>query len=689
MALELAKVRNIGIAAHIDAGKTTTTERILYYTGRTHRMGEVDDGTTTTDFDEEEQKRGITIYSAAVSCPWKGHTINLIDTPGHVDFTAEVERSLRVLDGMVAVFDAREGVEPQSETVWRQADKYGVPRICFINKMDRVGADFERSVESIRQRLHAQPLVLQYPLGAGEDFKGLVDLIEMKAVYYKAAALGSSFETLDIPEELLEPTREARRVFLEALAETSEMVMDKYVSDETLEPSEIRLAIRDATIRHGLIPVLCGSALRYIGIQRLLDAVCDFLPSPLEIPPVTADDARQEGVTHRLPCDPAGTLATLVFKIVAEKPVDLYYLRIYSGTLKGNMRLLNSVTGEKENISRIYRMFAKRRDQLDHAVAGDIIAVIGPKHALTGHTLCDSRHPVILESIKFAETVISVSVEPKSSRDREKLFTALAALERQDPSIRVTTNPETGQTLMAGMGELHVEVLVERLRSEMNVDVSVGKPRVTYRETVTKTGEGNGEFDRQIGGRRHLARVRVLIEPRAHVRGLADFEVVSGVTEGTLLPEHLQATERGILDGAQSGVLGGYPVIDWKVTILGGPPGETDSSELAFENAGRTAFAAAMKAATPVLLQPIMDVEVVTSDEYFGAIMSDLNSRHAVVRNTILRGTDRIITAHAPLSQMCGYVTRLRSLSQGRATSSMSPSHYAPVPAAEMKTLVG
>ncbi len=689
MGLDLSKVRNIGIAAHIDAGKTTTTERILYYTGRTHRMGEVDEGTTTTDFDEQEQKRGITIYSAAVSCPWRGHTINVIDTPGHVDFTAEVERSLRVLDGMVAVFDAKEGVEAQSETVWRQADKYSVPRICFINKMDRVGADFDHSVDTLREQLKANPLVLQIPIGAGPDFKGLIDLIEMKAVYYRVEALGSSFELRDIPAELVDAAQEWRGTLIETLAETSEPVLEKYLADEPINPAQIRHAIRGATIRRELAPVFCGSALRYVGVQRMLDAVCDFLPSPIDLPPVTAVDARRENVEHKLACDPDEPLAALVFKVVSEKPVNLYYLRVYSGTLRANMRLLNGVTGEKENITRIYRMFAKRREQLDQTFAGDIVAVVGPKNALTGHTLCDQRRPVILEKIEFPETVISVSVEPRSSKDRDKLLTALAALELQDPTIAVTANPETGQTLISGMGELHLEIMVQRLLTDMNVDVAVGKPRVSYRETVTSTAEGEGRFCRQLGGRMHYAVVRLRIEPRPHQPGRASHEIANALAETAVVPNFVSAMEAGVTAASQSGTLGGYPVIDWKVTFLEVGQRESDSSEAAFENASRIAFYEAMAAAEPVLLQPIMAVKLVTSANYFGSITNDLQARKAVIRETQVRGSDRLIAADVPLAQMFGYITKLRSLSQGRATSSMTPSHYAPVPPAEMKRLVG
>ena len=689
MSASLSATRNIGIAAHIDAGKTTTTERILFYTGRTHRMGEVDDGTAITDFDKQEQERGITIYSAAVSCPWRDHTINLIDTPGHVDFTAEVERALRVLDGMVAVFDAKEGVEAQSETVWRQADRYHVPRLCFINKMDRIGADFHRSVNSIRERLGATPLVIQLPIGASETFKGLIDLVTMRAIYYQEGEKGTVFTGSEIPDELRPSANQCRQELLETAADFSDTLLDRYLHDDAVEPREIRAAIRTATIRHEVTPVLCGSALRYIGVQPLLDAVCDYLPSPPDMPPIVAVDGRRSGVEQQLHCDPSENVAALVFKVVAEKPLDLFYLRIYSGTLKRNVRLLNSSTGGKENVTRIHRMFAKRREQLDEAQAGDIVAVVGPKKTLTGHTLCSQRHSVILEPIKFPETVISVSVEAKSSKDRDRLLEALQSFARQDPTLATKTDLETGQTLISGMGELHLEVVVKRLRSEMNLDVAVGKPRVSYRETVTAVGEASGRFIRNVGGRDHFAVVRLRIQARPHVTGGANFEIASAVSATELAPDYLAAVEQGVTDAAQSGILGGYRVIDWKVTVVGVEQHERNSSELAFENAARNGFYEVMKAATPVLLQPIMEVQVVTPEDYFGVIMSDLNARKAVVRDTVIRGADRIIGADVPLAQLFGYVTRLRSLSQGRATSSVTPSHYAPVSPAEMKQLVG
>ncbi|MCH7994105.1 MAG: elongation factor G [Planctomycetes bacterium] len=689
MTLDLSTIRNIGIAAHIDAGKTTTTERILFYTGRTHRMGDVDAGTTTTDFDEQEQTRGITIYSAAVSCPWQGHTINLIDTPGHVDFTAEVERSLRVLDGMVAVFDAKEGVEAQSETVWRQADRYEIPRICFINKMDRMGADFFRCVASIRECFKVRPLPLQVPIGEGNELQGLIDLVEFKAYYFKGEAQGATFEIREVPGEMADEAEDYRRRLIETAAEFCDDLMTKYLDDAAIEPQDLRKAVREATIARRLFPVLCGSSLRYIGVQPLLDAVCAYLPSPLDAPPITAEDCNTPGKQHTLHCDPSEPFAGMVFKVVAEKPVDLFYLRVYSGTLKANSRPLNTHTGGKENVSRLYRMFAKRRDQIDEAVAGEIVAVIGPKKSLTGNTLCDPRRPVVLEPIKFPETVLSVSIEARSSRDRDKLADALTALTRQDPTLSVRTDSETGQTLLSGMGELHLEVMVHRLRHEMNVDAAVGKPRVSYRETVSTTAEADGRFTRNIGGRDHFAVVRLRLGPRPRDDAKQSFEIVNELDKERVEPEYIAAVESGIADAAASGVLGGYPVIDWVVTIVGAEQHERDSSEMAFENAARAAFYEAMRAANPRLLQPIMAVEIVTSDEYFGSIMGDLNTRQAVVRDTIVRGEDRVISVDVPLVQMFGYVTKLRSLSQGRATSSMTPSHYAPVSPAEMKILVG
>jgi elongation factor G len=701
MTIDLTKIRNLGIAAHIDAGKTTTTERILYYTGRVHRMGEVDEGTTTTDFDAEEQQRGITIYSAAVSCPWRDCTINLIDTPGHVDFTAEVERSLRVLDGAVAVFDAKEGVEAQSETVWRQANKYHVPRLCFINKMDKIGADFFGSLASIEERLHARPAPLQIPIGYESEFAGLIDLVQMKAVYYQEEELGARFEERDIPDDLLETARHWRHRLEERVAEVDDRLMEKFVEEHAISQDELKAGIRRATIANKLQPVLCGSALKYVGIQRMLDAVCDYLPSPLDLPPVVARSADGKDREIKLPPDPEGPFVALVFKIVTEKPVDLYFIRIYSGTLKTATRVYNPATRGKENISRIFRMFAKKREQLDEAVAGDIVAVIGPKDALTGHTLCDARHPVLLEPIVFPATVISRSIEPKSSRDRDKLGEALRALQRQDPTFTAAMNPETGQTLISGMGELHLEIIVNRLMKDMNVPVSIGQPRVSYRETITKSAEAEGRFVRQTGGRGHYAVVRLRVEPaipsplqgEGRGEGRRGLEVPglfeNRITGGALSAEYIPAVEAGVRDAALNGSLGGYPVVNWKAILLDGQEHEVDSSELAFENAGRLAFNEAVAAASPVLLEPIMKVEVVTPEDYLGAITGDLNARRAVITDTRIRGQYRVIDAEVPLREMFGYVTTLRSLSQGRATSTMEPLRYAPVPERIAREILG
>ncbi|HEY3246334.1 MAG TPA: elongation factor G [Phycisphaerae bacterium] len=711
MPVDLTKIRNIGIAAHIDAGKTTTTERILYYTGRVHRMGEVDEGTTTTDFDAEEQQRGITIYSAAVSCPWRDCTINLIDTPGHVDFTAEVERSLRVLDGAVAVFDAREGVEAQSETVWRQANKYHVPRVCFINKMDKIGADFFGSLQSIEERLHARPVPLQIPIGAESEFVGVIDLVPMKAVYYQVEELGARFEEQEIPPELIETARHWRHRLEERVAELDDSLMEKFVHEQPIGEPDLKAAIRRATIANKLQPVLCGSALKYVGIQRMLDAVCDYLPSPLDAPPVIAHSADGKDREVKLAPDPDGPFVALVFKIVAEKPVDLYFIRIYSGTLKTSTRVYNPATRGKENISRIFRMFAKKRDQLDEAVAGDIVAVIGPKDALTGHTLCDARHPVLLEPIVFPATVISRSIEPKSSRDRDKLGDALRALQRQDPTFTAAMNPETGQTLISGMGELHLEIIANKLMKDMNVPVNIGQPRVSYRETITAAAEAEGRFIRQTGGRGHYAVVRLRIEPRSEDSGFrvsatADLRQGSGragvppasaiseifenqIKGGAISAEYIPAIEAGVRDAALNGSLGGYPVVNWKVSLFDGAEHEVDSSELAFENAGRLAFNEAVAAASPVLLEPIMKVEVVTPEDYLGAITGDLNARRAVITDTRVRGQYCVIDAEVPLREMFGYVTTLRSLSQGRATSTMEPLRYAPVPERVAREILG
>ncbi|MCG3138694.1 MAG: Elongation factor G [Phycisphaerae bacterium] len=680
MTMDLSTWRNLGVIAHIDAGKTTTTERILYYTGRVHRMGDVDDGTTTTDFDEEEQQRGITIYSAAVSCPWKGYTINLIDTPGHVDFTAEVERSLRVLDGAVVVFDAKEGVEAQSETVWRQCNKYHVPRICFINKMDKVGADFEMAFKSIKQRLGAHPLAIQIPVGASDFFEGLIDLMTMKAFYFLPDKQGAKIEERDIPENLQAEAQQWRQKMVEEIASTSEPLMEKFISDETISIDELKAALRQAVIANLVNPVICGSSLRYIGVQKMLDAVCDYLPSPLDVPPVEGhhpDDAEKTIIRKPSNDEP---FSGLVFKIIAEKPVDLYFVRIYSGVLKSGTRVMNSNLDAKENISRMFRMFAKKREQLEEAYAGDIVAVAGMKESLTGHTICEPKDPVVYESIGFPDTVLSMAIEPKSATDRDKLGLALGALMRQDPTFRSSYDHETGQSIISGMGELHLEVLLNKIQRDMKVEVNVGQPRVSYRETITQKATSDLTFKKQSGGRGQYAQVKIEIAPIQPAEGEQSLQFESIIFGGSVPKEYIRPVENGFRGAAKNGVVAGYPMTNIKYTLVDGKYHEVDSSELAFETAASMAFQEAAKKARPVLMEPIMKVEVTTPEEFFGNINGDLNSRRAMITGSDVRGTYRVVQAQVPLANMFGYATQLRSLSQGRASWSMEPSHYAVVP---------
>ncbi len=696
MSLDLHKVRNIGIAAHIDAGKTTTTERFLYYTGKTHKMGEVDDGTTITDFDQEEQQRGITIYSAAVSCPWRDHTINLIDTPGHVDFTAEVERSLRVLDGAVVIFDAKEGVEAQSETVWRQASKYHIPRICFINKMDKVGADFPASFKSIRDRLGAHPVAVQLPIGAEAHFEGIIDLLEMKAIYYEQQQLGARFRVEEIPVELEESARRARHILEERMAELSEPIMEKFVHDQPIGVDELRAAIRAATIADQVQPVFCGSALAHIGIQRLLDGVIDYLPSPPDCPPIVGQvpdlgdklhkgkgkaKLKEKGSAVDCPCDPTAPLVAYVFKVVAEKPVDVFFVRVYSGVLKTNSRVLNPARDAKENVSRILRVFAKRREPIDSASAGDIVAVTGLKASLTGDTLCDPKHPVLLEKIEFPETVVSMSIEPQSSADRDRMLEALAMLARENPTFEYRANEETGQTLISGMGELHLEVLLNRLRRDMHVDVRVGTPRVSYRDTIAATAACEEEFKRQTGGKGLYAKVKLQLEPHTPKEGEEHLVFESQVSPGAIRPEFLDTVATAVKDAARTGIRG-YPMINLKATLLDAAEHPTDSTEGTFEAAARIAFDRAVESAQPALMEPIMRVEIATPETYFGAVSGDLSRRRGVVNDAMIRGGQRVIEAMVPLREMFGYATDLRSLTQGRGTWTMEPSHYALVPPA-------
>ncbi len=692
MSVDLRRVRNIGIAAHIDAGKTTTTERVLYYTGRTHRMGEVDDGTTITDFDQEEQQRGITIYSAAVTCPWRDHTINLIDTPGHVDFTAEVERSLRVLDGVVVVFDAKEGVEAQSETVWRQATKYHVPKLCFMNKMDKVGADYAASFRSLRDHLGANPVAVQIPIGAEGYFEGLIDLVTMTAVYYRQERLGSQFEERPIPVELEDVARRGRHELEERVAETSEPLMEKFIHDEAMTADELREALRSATIADQIQPVFCGSALDYIGVQKLLDGVVDYLPSPLEIPPVIGrapDSARRQQKQTQIacPCDPKAPLVAYVFKTVAEKPMDVHFVRVYSGTLKAGSRVLNPARKCKENISRMLRVFAKKREQLAVAEAGDIVAVAGLKASLTGDTLCDTKHPVILERIEFPETVISMSIEPQSSADREKMLEALAMLARENPTFSYQSNEETGQTLISGMGELHLEVLVNRLRRDLGVRVRVGSPRVSFRDTVSGTGEYEEEFRRQTGGRMLYAKVKLRVEPFEPATGEEHVRFESRVPPGAVRKEYIGAVAEAVRDAAGTG-LRGYAMMNLKVTLLEAREHDADSTDLAFEAAARIAFDKAAEEARPALMEPIMKVQIVGPEAYFGTVSADLSRRRGVVTDSRVRAGRRALDAEVPLKEMFGYATDLRSLTQGRGSWTMEPSHYALVPAPIANTIL-
>jgi elongation factor G len=682
-------VRNIGIAAHIDAGKTTTTERFLYYTGKTHRMGEVDEGTTITDFDQEEQQRGITIYSAAVSCPWKDHTINLIDTPGHVDFTAEVERSLRVLDGAVVVFDAKEGVEAQSETVWRQANKYHVPRICLVNKMDKVGADFASSFASIREKLQASPVAVQIPIGAENYFEGLIDLFEMKAYRYQAKQKDSKPEEGPIPPELEEAARQARHDLVEAVADTSDAVMEKFINDEPIDNDLLRSALRAATVANKLQPVFCGSALAYMGMQKLLDGVLDYLPSPLDVPAMMGHDPAKPEKEIACPTDPSAPLVAYAFKIVADKPMDLYFIRVYSGTLKSGSRVFNPAREKKENISRMFRIFAKRREQIDAAEAGDIVAVLGLRETLTGDTLCDARKPVVLESIEFPETVISMSIEPKSSADREKMVESLEMLARENPTFKYSVNEETGQMLISGMGELHLEVLVNRLKRDMHVDAKVGKPRVSYRETITAVAEHEEEFARPIAGKEAYAKVKLRVEPYSPPPGKPHVAFANLLPFESPAYAYSKAVETAVLEASHTGVMAGYPMINLKISLVAATANDATSNELAFEAAARIAFDKVASAASPALMEPIMKVQVVTPESTFGTVSGDLSRRRAVVTDSTVRGDRRIVDAQAPLREMFGYATELRSLTAGRGSWTMEPSHYEIVPRQLADTILG
>ncbi|MDD4889083.1 MAG: elongation factor G, partial [Phycisphaerae bacterium] len=654
MASDLSKIRNIGIAAHIDAGKTTVSERVLYYTGKTYKMGEVHNGTAVMDYLPEEQERGITITAAATTCPWRDCTINLIDTPGHVDFTVEVERSLRVLDGAVAVFDAKEGVEAQSETVWRQAEKYNVPRLCFLNKMDRPGADFRMCLATIRDRLGANPVPIQIPIFREDKFVGLVDLVALQAIFYHGEDLGATFSEEVIPADMADMTADYRHQLLEKLADWDEQLMEDYVHEREPSVETVRRAIRAGTVTGNLHPVLLGSALKYQGIQRLLDAVCDYLPSPMERPPILGKDPETgEEITRQ--ADPDAPLSALVFKIIADKHGDLYFVRLYSGRLKSGARIWSPGRKRKENVTRIWEMHAQDRIRREEALAGDIVALVGPKDSLTGDTLCVEKEPIILENIEFPETVISMSIEPKMSADKARLADALASLSREDPTFNRRVDEETGQLIISGMGELHLEVIKNRLVRDMGVDVRVGMPRVAYKETVTRAAEAEGKFVRQTGGHGQYGHVVLRVEPHQHEPGELPLSFESEVFGGTVPREYWRAVEQGVREQAASGVLANYPLINIKVTLLDGSYHEVDSSELAFHQAGSIGLRNAVMQANPVLLEPVMKLEVVTPEEYIGVVNADLSARRASITNSRTRGRTMVIDAEVPLGEMFGY----------------------------------
>jgi elongation factor G len=674
----LEKTRNIGIMAHIDAGKTTTTERVLYYTGRTYKIGEVHEGAAVMDHMVQEQERGITITSAATTAQWRDCQVNIIDTPGHVDFTVEVERSLRVLDGAVAVFDAVAGVEPQSETVWRQANKYNVPRICFVNKMDRVGADFERCVQMIRERLDATPVVVQLPIGAEGTFRGVIDLVEMKALVWPLDddTEGAKFEMVDIPDDLLEHAKEAHGRLLEVVAHVDDELLELYLEDHEIDPDHIRSALRKGTLAFEFVPVLCGSAFKNKGVQPMLDAVVDYLPSPLDIPPTEGTDLKGNEV-ERKP-DENEPFSALAFKIVADPYGKLTYFRIYSGKLEKGAEIFNSTKDRKERIGRILRMHANQREDIDVAYAGDIVAGLGFKQTTTGDTLSDRANPIILERMEFPEPVISVAIEPKTKNDQDKLGKALGSLSDEDPTFRVHTDEDTGQTIIRGMGELHLEVLVDRMMREFNVEAHVGKPQVAYRETITQPVEKvEVRYVRQTGGRGQYAHVVIGLEPTGPAGG---YEFVDEIKGGVIPREYIPAVDAGIQEAMEGGVLAGYPLVDVRAKLTFGSYHEVDSSEMAFKIAGSMALKEAAKKAKPQLLEPVMEVEVVTPEDYMGDVIGDLNSRRGQVEGMEQRGSAQVIRARVPLAQMFGYVGDLRSRTQGRATYTMQFDSYQPVP---------
>ena len=673
----LERCRNIGIMAHIDAGKTTTTERILYYTGITYKIGEVHEGTATMDFMEQEQERGITITSAATTCFWKNHRINIIDTPGHVDFTIEVERSLRVLDGAIAIFCAVGGVEPQSETVWRQADKYGVPKIAFVNKMDRVGADFEGVIQQMIDKLGANPVAIQVPIGKEDKFQGVIDIIRRKALYFDEATKGAKVIEEEIPSEYKDEVEAKREALLEKLAEYDDDFAEKYLEGEEISEKEIKSLLRKLTIQMKLVPVLCGSAFKNKGVQPLLDAVIDYLPSPIDIPAVKGIDPETGKEITRETSDDA-PFAALAFKIMTDPYVgQLTFLRVYSGHTSSGTVVLNPRKGKTERIGRLLKMHANKREEIKEIYAGDICAAVGLKNTYTGDTLCDPKAPIVLESMEFPAPVISIAIEAKTKEDQEKLSMALNKLALEDPSFSVRIDEETGQTIISGMGELHLEIIVDRLRREFKVDCNVGKPQVAYKETITKSTKVEGKYIKQSGGRGQYGHVWLEIEPNERGKG---FEFINKITGGVIPKEYIPAVEAGVKEAMERGVLAGYPVVDVKVTLFDGSYHEVDSSEMAFKIAASQAFQEGAKKCNPILLEPIMKVEVTTPEEYMGDVIGDLNSRRAKIQGMDVRGNVRVIKAEVPLATMFGYSTDLRSLTQGRGTFTMQFSHYEPLP---------
>jgi len=682
--VSLSKTRNIGIMAHIDAGKTTTTERILYYTGVSHKIGEVHDGAATMDWMEQEQERGITITSAATTCFWNDYRINIIDTPGHVDFTIEVERSLRVLDGSVAVFCSVGGVEPQSETVWRQADKYGVPRIAFVNKMDRTGADFQNGVDMMRDRLGANPVPLQLPIGKEDYFRGVVDLVQMKAYVWDDESLGAKFDEVEIPADMVDDVEAAREAMLDELSSHDDDLMERYLGGEELTVAELKASIRRSTIALHINPVLCGSAFKNKGVQHLLDAVVDYMPCPTDVPAIEGVDPKGNEITR--PADDDGPFAALAFKIMTDPFVgQLTFFRVYSGIAEAGSTILNSTKGKKERLGRILKMHANKREEIKRVYAGDIAAAVGLKYSTTGDTLCSLGGECLLEAMEFPEPVIHIAVEPKTKSDQEKMGVALGKLLAEDPSLGVRTDEETGQTILSGMGELHLEVIIDRMKREFNVEANIGAPQVAYRESITRAVEVQGKFVRQSGGRGQYGDCWLRLEPQEPGAG---FEFVDAIKGGVIPREYIPAVGKGAEEASQNGVIAGFPIVDVKVTVYDGSYHDVDSNEMAFKIAGSMGFKEGAAKAAPALLEPMMAVEVVVPEEYMGDVIGDLNSRRGKVLGMDSRGGAQVITAHVPLSSMFGYATDLRSATQGRATYTMVFDHYDQVPKAISEEIV-